>query len=221
MQLVSRSFGLVDDKLFEADFFLDQLLETRDFFAARCYFSAFVAAGRSVTFALQACLADVPGFAEWHAGHQARLRADPIAQFFQRTRTESQHIGLNPLRGGTFAHSKTRFFLRGSDAPEQDAHSASRRYMSLLVNLVHDCYQTFGTTIDPDQYYTLDNLAKRGMSIEDVEEELGFPRGWTDVPAGSCADRLHVLRREIPMTSVSVLFDKYPSSGRAIAPRDD
>jgi len=202
-----RSFGLVDDKLFEADFFFDQLRTTRDFFAARCYFSAFTAAARSVTFAMQSCLSDVPGFAQWYAACQDRLRADPVAQFFQRARTESQHVGINPVSAGSFDRESARFFA--PSAPEQDVHLAARKYMTLLVRLVRECYDTFGTTIDPDQYYTIANLAVRGLSIEDVEEELGFPRGWTDLPGASNADRLHALRREVPMSTVSTLFDKY------------
>jgi len=51
---VAKSFDLVDEKLAEADFFLEKLRDSStDFFAARCYFSAFVSPSRSVTFALQ------------------------------------------------------------------------------------------------------------------------------------------------------------------------
>ena len=60
---MSRSFGLVDDKLAEAAFFFERLESTQNMFEARCYLSAFASASRSVTFAMQASLVGVEGFA--------------------------------------------------------------------------------------------------------------------------------------------------------------
>ena len=63
---MARSFGLVDQKVAEADFFLKKLKEAGfDFFAARCYANAFTTAARTVTYAIQAVMKLVPGFAEW------------------------------------------------------------------------------------------------------------------------------------------------------------
>jgi|GEM_PF-3631635 len=44
---MARSFSLVDQKLAEADFFLEKLKEAGfDFFAVRCYASVFTTAAR-------------------------------------------------------------------------------------------------------------------------------------------------------------------------------
>lgn len=52
-----RTFDHVDDKLIEADFFINKMSEEEiGWFEMRCYFSAFVSSARSVTFALQASM---------------------------------------------------------------------------------------------------------------------------------------------------------------------
>ena len=98
---MARSAHLIDTKAFEADFFLEKLASSgTDFFAARCYFSAFVSACRSITFAMQAALAGVQGFAEWYFEKQHFLRNTPTARFFVEVRNESQKIGHTPLNAG-------------------------------------------------------------------------------------------------------------------------
>src|SRR5262245_58858219 len=103
-----RSFGLVDDKLEEADFFLNELIAAKgNFYRARHLFSAFVSAARSVTFALQGSLSDAPGFAEWYKVRQTELRKNPLARFFHECRTDAQHLGMNPVAGGSSGPSGT------------------------------------------------------------------------------------------------------------------
>jgi hypothetical protein len=118
---MGRSFDLVDDKLFEGDFFLDRLAESgHDWFASRCYFSAFVSAARTVTFALQGCISDVEGFGEWYAEKQAAMRANTTARFLGKVRTESQHLGINPLNGVSSsrgADGESRRARRGEAVP--------------------------------------------------------------------------------------------------------
>lgn len=61
---MARCFGVVEEKIGEADFFLDRLVECAEqaaFVEARYYFSAFASAARSVTLALQASLSGVEG----------------------------------------------------------------------------------------------------------------------------------------------------------------
>ena len=76
-----RSFELVESKLVEANFFLEKLANVKGFDAARFYFSAFVSAARTVTFALQAVMKSVEGFAEWYSKEQDSLKADPTARY--------------------------------------------------------------------------------------------------------------------------------------------
>jgi hypothetical protein len=95
---MASSFGVVEDKLREAEFFLSQLRDTsRLSFEAHCYFSAFVSAARSVTFAMQGSLKGVPGFKDWYDSAQKQLKTDPLAPFFVEIRNQVVHTGTNPL----------------------------------------------------------------------------------------------------------------------------
>lgn len=229
---MSRSFGLVDEKTFEADFFLEKLSKAGlDMFAARCYFSAFVAAARSITLALQAVMQDTNGFDEWYKEQQETLTEDEIAKFFVRTRNEIQHVGLTPLNSGCCWHDdhgqlKVQYqFSKDFDqpapgAPDIDVVSTCSYYLTSLIQVVYDCYREFGPTIDPDQYYTLENLRGLGLTIEDVEEELGLPRGWTFVESGTDQDRIEALRRSAPRTEIDTMFEKYLGKTRFLDDED-
>lgn len=110
-----RSFDLVDEKVGEADFFLDRLLTAGwDMFPVRCYFSAFVASARSITFALQAALKGLEGFDSWYEQRQQALQDNKTARFFNAVRRASQHIGINPVTQGvmrTCASEKVKWYF--------------------------------------------------------------------------------------------------------------
>ncbi len=219
---MTRSFQLVDNKTFEADFFLDLIPEARfNILAARSYFSAFVSAARSITFVLQAVMHNIEGFDEWYSHHQENLKSDPIASYFLRVRNELQKIGITPIQGivnfqkddGEVA-VEYKFgtpWLKDDEpaAPEVDVHTACRKYLSLLLEVIEDCYIRFGPLIDPHQYLTLENLERLGLSIEDIKDEMGFPRGWTDVGEVHERFRLEILRQNTAGTDIGKLFKKY------------
>jgi hypothetical protein len=218
---------LVDDKILEADFFLNQLAAAGlNFFAARCYFSAFVSSARTVTFALQASLTGIDGFDTWYASRQVALRNNVLAKFFHDTRTQNQHIGETPFRGGSMRrhedgsmHVLYYFMPAAFDSKEKmpalDVESACRQYLQDIVKIVFDGYRDFGRVIDPDQYHTVENLQRIGLTVEDIEEELGIPRGWTFVGPGHDEDRLRLLRREAGGTDIDEMFEKYLGRTRA------
>lgn len=102
---MAQSFGFVEEKLYEAEFFLDKFRRsTRLSFDARCYFSAFVSAARSVTLALQASMNGISGFDTWYEKARENLRADPLAPFFIEIRNDVVHTGRNPLGQVGIAH---------------------------------------------------------------------------------------------------------------------
>lgn len=177
-ELMGRSFDLVDWKLAEADFFLKRIPECEyDFFAVRCYVSAFIASARSVTFALQSCLRNADGFSDWYTVQQKRLREDPLARFFHHFRNANQHIGENPVSGGASGPGKKSlyFFNPTPDiqvVPKEDVETACRLYFRMVVSIVFDCYMTLGPLIDAKQRYTAEHFASLGKTIEDGEEEL-------------------------------------------------
>lgn len=216
---MSKTFGLVEEKLAESDFFLEKIAESGlNLFEVRCYFSAFVSSARSVTFALQFVMSDIVGFKEWYSEKQQNLKADLNAKFFHAARNESQHTGVNPVSGGSLRNLPTGekaieyyfthdLFDSKQIVPETDVVSTCRDYMKLLVRIVRDCYQTFGSVIDSAQHYTAENMAKLRLSIEDVEESLGFPRDWTaNIPD---KERIRLLRGQFPEPEIDRLFEKY------------
>lgn len=105
-------------------------------------------------------------------------------------------------------------FWGSDEKQEQDVGALCRQYLTSLIQIVFECFSRFGPIIDPDMYYTLDNLKLLGKTIEDIEEELGFPRGYTDV-GGNDYDRLFHLRKTQPETQIDRMFQKYLNKTRA------
>ena len=232
---MARSFGVVEDKLREVEFFLSKLCHTtRLSFEADCYFSAFVSAARSVTFAMQASLKDVPGFTDWYENAQKQLKIDPLAPFFVEIRNQVVHVGANPLNRVTLGHLRENLArqLRGDrrshililpDAQHRDstvlvdAVEACEQYFTSLVSVVYECYWEFRTVIDSRWYFTETNFSSRGKNFEDALVELGFPPAWTGgIPIGSEVWR--VLRSQQPPCLVNDVFDSY--LGRTIPDPD-
>ena len=105
IERMASSFGVVEDKLREADFFLAHLCESeRLSFESDCYFSAFVTAARSVTDAMRVSMKGVPGFKAWFDEALKRLKTDPLAPFFVEIRNEVVHEGINPLNRVSLEH---------------------------------------------------------------------------------------------------------------------
>jgi hypothetical protein len=223
---MARSFDCVDFKLAEADFFLEKMKScSASIWELNFYFSAFVSAARSVTFALQAVMNDQAGFAEWYSKRQGEMKADPVCSFFVTYRNEVLKTGEFPITGGFAIHGKDRAgkvdvrhrfsrsissgnkippvgrveFIRaimsGTDKAldEPDVITYCCEYMRKVAGLVACCYKDFGPVIDPDCHYTLENLRRINKSLEDVEQDLGLPRGFTNIGKHNDEERLRVL----------------------------
>lgn len=223
-EVMARSFGIVEEKLEEAAFFLDRFASSDAMsFEGRCYFSAFVSASRSVTFALQVSLADVDGFPEWYAQAQKRLRTDPLARFFKELRDDSIHKGVNRLDRVGLKHLREslRRQLAGDRAPQLiipslsgdsdqlvDAIAAATSYFCTLVEIVYDCWVDFRYVVDARWYYTAQNFEKLGKTFDDAVSELGFPRPWaTCAPAGE--EHWRVLRHQQSPCQLNGLFRQF------------
>jgi hypothetical protein len=223
---MSRSFGLVDDKLDEADFFLSRM-EEANFYEIRHYFSAFVSAARSVTFAVQGSISDIDGFKEWYAGWQATLAADRMAGFFLDARNDVIHLGENPIRGGSSYRAEDGgsvqlFWFRDAvpfdldpapekrkSYPREDVITACRAFLVTLVSLVYDAYVHFAPEVDAHVHYTQSHFQAIGKTIEDAEEELFGYRGWTEAPGLTVNDRWRLIRRNLTGCTVAHLFEKH------------
>ncbi|MCP4250133.1 MAG: hypothetical protein GY778_24080 [bacterium] len=217
--MMSRSFGIVDGKVAEASFFLESFAEAgTNFFKRRCYFSAFVASARSITYAMQAAMKELPGFDEWYAEQQAALRSDGIARFFHEARRLDHHVGVNLVAGGSMTCEAdgiqriTHHFASDSTkapVPQMDVYEACVHYFKALVALVFACYCRFGESIDPHDYYTAEAFGRRGLSIEDAEEEVFGWRGWTDAPGVPVAERWRMIRRSVVGCNINHLFERF------------
>lgn len=226
---MARTFQIVEYKIAETNFFLEKLeettLDTIHFFEARNYLSAFLASSRSITFSLQASLNGIPGFKEWYEKHQETLKHSKLAKYFLEARNSSQKVGYYPLTGGRAyrdndGNLRAEYFFdymtkELSDiTPEEDVITACRKYFVLLLEIVYNCYQHFGTVIDPEQYFSFENIKKTGKTIEDFEVELGYPRGWTNVDGATEEDRLKAIRNEIHYDGIDYILIKYLGKNR-------
>lgn len=212
---MSASFDAVDGKLREADFFLVKLAEAGlDCDAWRFYFSAFVSAARSVTFAIQHAMRRIDGFDEWYSARQKVLRENALCRFFTSVRNETQKRGTNPVTvwHGSNECDVEAFFLYWYEDPDQmppdeDVVASAQQYMEMLASLVYEAYRDFGHFIDPAVVYSLEGARRRGLSIEDIEQELIGVRGWTaSLPT---EERFRILRENEPMPQIDDILVKY------------
>ena len=224
---MAYSFGVVEDKLLEAEFFLKRFGATRVLDTeARYYFSAFVSACRSVTFALQKSLSGVDGFDAWYELAREQLKADPLVPYFLELRNQLVHTGINPLNQVDDKYSRERIArqLRGDWSHVlvvtdhrgdntyglTDAVSASTDYFKSLVRVVFECYMRFLATVDARWYFTEEHFRAEGKTLGDAMAELGFPVDWLKaVPKGREAEAWRVLRSQQPACQVNVLFERY------------
>ncbi len=214
---MSRSFGLVDYKIQEAECFLNSMLHTGgifDFSGVQFHASAFAAAARSVTFAMQASLKGVPQFDDWYIPRQALLRSDPLARFFVEFRNFSQHVGGPVVGRGSMRDGIATYYFQASKdlphVPDEDVFRACRTYFLCLLELVFDCYTDLAAIVDGQWYFTVENFKSMGKSIEDAEMELGMPTGWTDIGDPSAEPyRWELLRRNADGCNIQPQFAQW------------
>lgn len=220
-----KGFHLVANKVAEADFFLGEMKnESRPLEEFRFLFGAFVSAARSVTFVLQAVMSGYPDFETWYGPRQQRLKESKLARFYKDLRNHFQKTGVMPLfHSGFRTNGKlewvTEFISTPEieDVPVGDVVSLSEAYFRLLLTILHECYHDYSAYVDPRVIFTVEGLNHLGWSIEDLEESLGFPRGWTDVPwpeDEKLSARLKILSRHRGDELMDAFFEKYEIGDR-------
>jgi hypothetical protein len=232
-----KSFGAVEDKLCEAEFFLDQLRRARHLrVEAEYYFTAFISAARSVTWAMQASLSNVNGFPEWYADVQQKLRTDALAKFFVKARNVAQKRGHNPLDKVDLQHlhayldrkmrgdKRPILVVPNTSQPNEanlcDALEACESYFSTLVAVAYDCYDRYRTVVDARWYFTESNFRQQNKTIRDALAEMGFPPDWFDgIPDGDETSAWRVIRSQQAGCGINHLFKKY--LGKEIFGPDD
>jgi len=224
-QFPGRGFHCVADKVAEADYFLGRMKETATGIEEfRFLFSAFVSAARSVTFSLQAVMSGYPEFDSWYPSRQKRLKESKLARFFVDLRNHIQKVGGAPFfHSGSSRNGKLEWFTEFvptpdfKEVPSGDVITLSEDYFRLLLEILQDCYADYWAYIDPRAIFTVKGLKILGWTVEDVEEEFGFPRGWTDIPwpeEEKLTARLHVLSRHGGDELMDIFFKKYSIGSR-------
>lgn len=204
-----KPFWLINGKLCEADFFLDKLRTANDIDDARYYFSAFVSAARSITYALQVCLKGFRDFDQWYDDQRRVLRDDPVARYFHNLRNQVIHECLNPLGRMTRTMYGTDYYLEGDAVPERDAITACRAYMSLLVRISCEAFRRFWSSLDLPETLTVAELEAQGRTIEDIEEEFDMPRGWSGGEGVTSQMRIDRMKW-FSSTDIRRLSQRYP-----------
>ncbi|WEN15731.1 hypothetical protein PY254_03385 [Rhodanobacter sp. AS-Z3] len=226
-----RSFGLVEEKLREAEYFLSLLSESgRHSQEAKYCFSAFVSASRSVTFALQTSLTGVDGFDVWYSVAQTSLKADLLAPHFVEFRNSTQKTGENPI--GKVNPENLRHYLSAQlngTAPRHvlvhpaslkmmDASEACAAYLTSVTRIVYDCYVNFRTVVDPQWHFTKEVFDDAGMTFQDALQELGYPSSWSDAVSVDL-DGWSLLRKLKPGCAINDIF--YARLGQIVLGPDE
>ncbi|RIJ45227.1 hypothetical protein D1614_23625 [Maribellus luteus] len=227
---MSRSFGIVEQKIEESEFFLSKITESleeeRVYDEAQFYLSAFASCTRSITFTIQASISDISGFDKWYKSQQEKLKLNKLARFFLEARNLSQKIGYYLIGGGSSytdenGDSKMHYYFQTfqnsnqlSYVPEEDVLTCCVDYFKTLLIVVMDCYKEFGKLIDPEKFFTIENLRETNKTIEDFEEQAGYPRGWTNIPNFTTQQRVDLIRRHHPMPKIDWIFEKYFDTNR-------
>lgn len=221
---MSRMFGVVDTKVQEAEYFLDRILAAElNFFGVQCDVVAFAASARSITFAMQSSLSGSPEFDRWYASKQQDLRNDTLARFFHEFRRVSQHIGDNAVNGGSYKDGRALFHFGPLPdlplVPDLDVATACTEYFKMTLEVVYDCYITFPALINGQWRYTKEHYEALGKTVEDAEEEIGFPRGWTAVSGYEEDTRWRYLRTQADGCNIQQQFEEW--LGKRVPHPDD
>lgn len=213
-QHMNHNFDIVEQKISETEFFLRKMVEAgADYFAFQCFLSAYLAAARTSTLALQQ-FKHLDGFHDWYVKHQQRLKSNQLAKFFLDLRNEHLHGGPYPVAGGMFSNGKATYHFpksgKSSDFQPADIVAACRNYFIGILEVIYDCYLVLGTQIDPQQHYTKEHFATQGRTIDDAEIEVC---GWictSFIEEGlEVDDRWRELRGQVGECTINHLFNSY------------
>ncbi len=218
----SRGFHIVADKFGEADYFLELMREKEGHHKEFEYaLSAFASAARSITFSLQAVMSKYPDFFQWYIPKQELLKKNKLAKFFLDLRNHLQKVGSVPvassgsiLYGNFFSDTEFVPIPEIKEVPAGNVTELAESYLVDVLVVLKECYHDFSTYVDPRAIFTIDGLALLGWSIEDLEEALGFPRGYTDVEfedGEKDNHRLKALSRYGGDEEMEQYFEKYLS----------
>lgn len=212
-----NNFSIVENKLFETDFFLDKMKECSkslgNFSHAEYYFSAFLSSSRSITFSLQVAFSKIEGFDKWYEEKQRVLKASELAKFFKDARDNSIHKGKSHLNIGRISgNGETDYFYADIGeykfSPKEDMVSASEKYIKLILKIISDFFNDFGDYVNPRIYYSMEKLKERGQTVQDLEMEVWGYKKWTGFGLTE-EESLSYMLDKMLITNIGKLLVKY------------
>ncbi len=212
----------------ETAFFLEKIREEESTYrldVPQFYLSAFLSACRSITFALQSSLSDLDGFIEWYELKQKELKSNKLAKFFLISRNESQKIGFLQIGSGSSfidleGNRKMKLYFQrlaptqNDYIPEADVVTVCETHFKTILNLVLEVFIKFGNHIDSQQFFTIENMKKLNLTIEDLEEQAGYPRGWLNIGYGTLEEKVNLLRKSQSPPYIDRIFIRYLGKNR-------
>jgi len=215
---------IVSHKIGEADYFLQELKLTHPYEPKFNYiFSAYVSALRSITFTLQYVMTKYPDFDVWYKLRQDKLRSSKLARAFVEFRNQAQKTGIVPIAPerslfeGIF-YTTTQFYIPTNselkEVPDGNVIELSEKCLIEVLTIVAECYNDYDIYIDPRVLFTERGISELNWTVEDVEEFVGFPRGYTDFNfqdenLSNKQIRLNSLRQYGGDETLQVFLDKY------------
>lgn len=211
-----NNLTILEQKLFETDFFLDKLKEckkpTGNYQHAQYYFSAFLSSSRSITFVMQSAFSKLPGFDNWYKNAQEILKGNDEARFFVDARNYSIKRGSTYFNIMRFHNNETTFYYHDDgehkSPPKDDMVYASEEYLKFLLDVVRDFFIQFGEHVNPKLYYTMEKLKERGQSVKELELEVWGYNKWSSFNL-SDEQILDYITSRMYITNIDKLFDKY------------
>lgn len=199
-----NSFLWVEERLLEAEYFADRLrwLGVNEF---GYEFNAFLSAARSVTFLLQKEMNEVIGFDVWWDARRKEMSQDPAMKFFLELRNFSQKQGRTSMVGTACRDDSGRSFwsyrFAGNNSPvptqllQRDVVDCCREHLSKLATIILTCADAFPFHSCPRRAVTPEGLKTLKLELSDIEEILGFPKGYTDVAGIPQEEIFRILQR--------------------------
>ncbi len=215
---------IVSHKIGEADYFLEELKLAHPYEPKFNYiFSAYVSALRSITFTLQFVMTKYPGFDAWYKLRQEKLRSSKLAKAFVEFRNQAQKTGIIPIAPeqslfeGIF-YTTTQFYIPTNselkEVPDGNVIELSEKCLIEVLTIVAECYKDFDIYIDPRILFTERGISGLNWTVEDVEEFVGIPIGYTDIDfqdedSTNTQIRLNLLRQYGGDETLQEFLDKY------------
>jgi hypothetical protein len=164
-----------------------------------------------------------PDFDAWYKLRQEKLRSSKLAKAFVEFRNQAQKTGIVPIapEGSLFEgifYETTQFYIPTNseikEVPNGNVIELSEKCLIEVLTIVAECYKDFDIYIDPRVLFTERGINGLNWTVEDVEEFVGFPKGYSNIDfqdenLSNTQIRLNILRQYSGDETLQFFLDKY------------